>query len=183
MLKIRRAEELDRQAIAENILASFKHDFSFFVGCFGRRFVLDFLKEILVIRRFYVADLKGNIIGLLAYSDSDGRATYLERKVLSRKFGAIRVFLLGFVLRDFEKQLALDNQTAYIEYVAVDPAYRRQGIASQLLEESMDKTSYKAYLLEVKDTNLSAIRCYQALDFKEKKRNERKNRFFSIQGF
>jgi len=57
----------------------------------------------------------------------------------------------------------------HIVSIAVLPAFRRQGIASELVKNSMKalKTEYNAkeIILEVRVTNLAAIRLYDKLGF------------------
>jgi [ribosomal protein S18]-alanine N-acetyltransferase len=48
--------------------------------------------------------------------------------------------------------------------VAVDPAWRSQGIGTRLLEFSLE-TSSKTVHLEVRESNLAAISCYRGLGF------------------
>ena len=49
--------------------------------------------------------------------------------------------------------------------VAVHPAYRRQGIARQLLREAMDDESLKEIFLEVRASNIPAVALYKSLGF------------------
>jgi [ribosomal protein S18]-alanine N-acetyltransferase len=50
--------------------------------------------------------------------------------------------------------------------VAVDPARRREGIATDLIEELFDRTRGGRITLEVRVSNLSAIRMYERFGFK-----------------
>ncbi|MCI8507453.1 MAG: GNAT family N-acetyltransferase, partial [Lachnospiraceae bacterium] len=55
----------------------------------------------------------------------------------------------------------------YIEFVAVRKKYRKQGIATTMLKESMLLTNYQDFVLDVTDINNSAIRCYTNIGFIE----------------
>jgi len=64
----------------------------------------------------------------------------------------------------------LSSQTGSIEFVATAPEHRGKGAAFGLLEHVMDAMPYTEYVLEVADTNISAIRLYEKLGFNEFKR-------------
>jgi ribosomal-protein-alanine N-acetyltransferase len=51
-----------------------------------------------------------------------------------------------------------------ILFIAVDPAYRRRGIAKRLLQNELGG-SRGAWFLEVRESNLAAIRLYETLGF------------------
>ncbi|MCI8505293.1 MAG: GNAT family N-acetyltransferase, partial [Lachnospiraceae bacterium] len=50
---------------------------------------------------------------------------------------------------EFEKQLEYPITTGYIEFVAVRKKYRKQGIATTMLQESMLLTNYQDFVLDV----------------------------------
>ena len=69
-------------------------------------------------------------------------------------------------------QIVLDE--GYITNVAVGPFFRRQGIASALMEELLKKLDTLSFIsLEVRESNLAAINLYTSLGFKEE--GKRKN--------
>lgn len=167
MVTIRKAVEADRPAVANSIITAFDNDFSGFIKQFGREFVLDFMGQVLQMKYFYVAEQADHIIGILAISDSNGRSTKLDRQQLTKSFGRFKTFLLSLGFSDFEKPIKIPATTGYIEYVAVDATQRGQGLAQQMLKESMRIAGFKDYVLDVKDSNEAAIRCYQKLGFRE----------------
>ena len=117
------------------------------------------------------ADVKGNIAGVLAISDCNGRAARAEKVSLKKYFGFFKGTIGTFVLKEeFEKQLEYPVTTGYIEFVAVRKKYRRQGIATAMLRESMLLTNYQDFVLDVTDVNDSAIQCYTSIGFEEFKR-------------
>lgn len=121
--------------------------------------------------RFYVADIKGTIAGVLAISDCSGRAARAEKVSLKKPFGFFKGIIGTFVLKEeFEKQLAYPITTGYIEFVAVRKKYRKQGIATTMLQESMSLTNYQDFVLDVTDINNNAIKCYTNIGFEEFKR-------------
>ena len=142
MVHIRKAKETDRNNVALCIAEGFEKDFS--ILCKDYQKVADAIAMGLNIERFYVADIKGNIVGVLAISDCNGRAAKAEKVSLKKHFGFIKGIIGTFVLKEeFEKQLEYPVTTGYIEFVAVRKKYRRQGIAATMLQESMllDKLS------------------------------------------
>lgn len=90
---------------------------------------------------FYVAETESKVIGY----------------IMCRMEGGISTFGLRWVRR------------GHIVSVAILPDYRRQGIATELITQSMQalKTAYNAkeVILEVRITNLPAIRLYEKLKF------------------
>ena len=106
MVTIRKAVEADRPAVANSIITAFDNDFSAFIKQFGREFVLNFMEQVLQMKYFYVAEQADHIIGILAISDANGRATKLDRQQLTKSFGRFKTFLLGLGFSDFEKPKA-----------------------------------------------------------------------------
>jgi ribosomal-protein-alanine acetyltransferase len=58
-----------------------------------------------------------------------------------------------------------------ILYIAVDPARRRRGIAKKLLQNELNGLR-GVWFLEVRESNLAAIRLYDALGFRQAGRRE-----------
>ena len=159
MVHIRKAKETDRNNVALCIAEGFEKDFS--ILCKDYQKVADAIAMGLNIERFYVADIKGNIVGVLAISDCNGRAAKAEKVSLKKHFGFIKGIIGNFVLKEeFEKQL---------EY-PVTTGYRKQGIATTMLQESMLLTNYQDFVLDVTDINNYAIKCYTSIGFEEFKR-------------
>jgi len=81
--------------------------------------------------------------------------------------------LVGFNLNSLD--LWKGRLTVYDTGTGVIPEYRGQGIASQIFAFSFPKlkqVSAQQYLLEVIDTNLSAIRVYKEIGFREVRKLE-----------
>ncbi len=169
MVHIRKAEETDRNHVAFCIAEGFEKDFS--ILCKDNQKVADAIAAGLHMERFYVADVQGDIAGVLAISDCNGRAAGVEKASLKKQFGFFQGVIAAFVLKEeFEKQLAYPVTTGYIEFVAVRKEYRRQGIAAAMLRESMQLTNYQEFVLDVTDINNNAIKCYTSIGFEEFKR-------------
>lgn len=169
MVHIREANEADRNRVASCIAEGFEKDFS--VLCKDHKKVADAIGPGLNMERFYVADIEGDIAGVLAISDCNGRAAKVEKASLKKQFGFVKGSIGTLVLKEeFEGQLAYPITTGYIEFVAVRKKYRKQGIATALLKESMSLTNYQDFVLDVTDVNAGAIKCYTQCGFQEFKR-------------
>lgn len=169
MAHIRKAEETDRKNAALCIAEGFEKDFS--ILCKDHQKVAEAIAAGLNMERFYVADIKGDVAGVLAISDCGGRAAKAEKVSLKKHFGFFKGMIAALVLKEeFEKQLEYPITTGYIEFVAVRKKYRRQGIATAMLQESMRLTNYRDFVLDVTDINQHAIQCYTSIGFEEFKR-------------
>jgi ribosomal-protein-alanine N-acetyltransferase len=74
--------------------------------------------------------------------------------------------VLGFLA---SRQIAPGERE--ILFIAVDPAYRRRGIAKRLLQNELDDR-HGEWFLEVRESNLAAIRLYETLGFQVAGRRE-----------
>ena len=166
MVHVRKAKETDRKNVALCIAEGFENDFS--VLCKDKQKVADAIAAGLDMGRFYVADIEGDIAGVLAISDCNGRAARVEKALLKKQFGLIKGLIGNLILKEeFEKQLAYPITTGYIEFVAVRKRYRKRGIATAMLKESMLHTNYQDFVLDVTDININAIKCYTDIGFEE----------------
>ncbi len=169
MLHIRKAKETDRNHVALCIAEAFEKDFS--ILCKDNQKVADAIAAGLNMEKFYVADIKGTIAGVLAISDCNGRAARAEKTSLKKHFGFFKGMIGTLVLKEeFEKQLEYPITTGYLEFVAVRKKYRKQGIATAMIQESMLLTKYQDFVLDVTDINTNAIKCYTRIGFEEFKR-------------
>ncbi len=166
MIHIRNAKEIDRNSVALCIAEGFEKDFS--ILCKDNQKVANAIATGLKIDRFYIAEVNGDIAGVMAISDCNGRAAGVNKKSLKKHFGLFKGFIGALVLKEeFEGQLEYPITTGYIEFVAVRKKYRKQGIATTMLKESMLLTNYQDFVLDVTDINNNAIRCYTNIGFKE----------------
>ena len=169
MLHIRKAKETDRNSVALCIAEGFEKDFS--ILCKDNQKVADAIANGLDIERFYVAETSGDVAGVVAISDCNGRAAKADKASLKKHFGFIKGIIGAIVLKEeFETLLDYPETTGYIEFVAVRKNYREQGIATTMLLESMKLTNYQDFVLDVTDVNTNAIKCYTKIGFEEFKR-------------
>ena len=166
MLNIRNAEEIDRNNVALCIAEGFEKDFA--VLCKDNQKVANAIATGLDIKRFYVAELNGDIAGVTAISDCSSRAARADKKSLKKHLGLMKGTIGAWVLKEeFEGRLNYPVTTGYIELAAVRKKYRKQGVATFMLKESMKLSNYQEFVLDVTDVNDSAIKCYTNLGFEE----------------
>ena len=87
----------------------------------------------------------------------------------------IEKFYIADISGDIAGTLDYPATTGYIEFVAVRKTYRKQGVATAMLRESMLLTDYQDFVLDVTDVNNNAIQCYTNIGFEEFKRVPEKN--------
>ncbi len=120
---------------------------------------------------FYVAVDNDKIAAITACTDGKIPPIHLDKRVLRKHLGLIAGF---FAYRMLKKHLELHTypfsltpDTGSIEFVSTAPEYRGKGVAADLIRNIMDDTPYDSYVLEVADTNETAIRLYERLGFTE----------------
>ena len=171
---VRKAKDADREDIAYCISEAFEKDFS--ILCKNIKTTAKAICSGIMTDKFYVAEHNNEIIGTLAVSDCNGRAVITDRTSYKRNFGFIKGMIACIVLKEeFESKLAYPITTGYLEFVSVKKDYRRMGIATTLIKESLRLSEYTDYVLDVTDINTSAIKCYTKLGFSEFKRIKEKH--------
>ena len=131
---------------------------------------------------FYVAEMDGAIVGLLACSHNRQRAMSINNAILYKHLGLVRGNLAYYLLKkEFNTPLSFPDDTAYIECVATSENARGQGVCTALFQHVMQELPYREFRLEVVDTNLPAYRLYQKLGFTEFSRKQVK--WSKLKGF
>lgn len=177
---VRRASEKDRSEISRIIAYGFSNDFSHITRDMER--ITKALLSGYELDRFFVADENGKILGVIACSDCNGRAAFVDTKEYIKHLGLIKGLLGAFVLKpEFTDPLKYPETTGYIEFVAVAEDARRRGIASAMLKGVTEQTTYSEYFLEVTDINIKAQECYKKFGFVENRRVREK--YSAIMGY
>ncbi|MDD2493530.1 MAG: GNAT family N-acetyltransferase [Bacilli bacterium] len=131
---------------------------------------------------FYIAERNREIVGILACTTNKKRALVINKSTFQKNLGFFKGFLYYLLLKEeFNKDLPYPNEVGYIECVATTPSARGKGVATTLLHYVLTNLPIKHYLLEVVDTNKSAIRIYEKAGFKETHR--KKTNFPKLKGF
>ncbi len=117
---------------------------------------------------FYLAEMDGVIVGLLACANNKLRAIPASKTALINNLGFIMGNLAYYLLKkEFSTPLTYPDDTAYIESVATSQAARGKGVCTALFRYVMQELPYHQYILEVVDTNENAYRLYKKLGFAE----------------
>ncbi|ACZ29319.1 GCN5-related N-acetyltransferase [Xylanimonas cellulosilytica DSM 15894] len=169
MIQIRRMDAYDREVrdeVADLFIEGFYNKLHFFTKD-PQRLKVAFRDELRA-DMFYVAELDGQIAGILAVSSSTRRAVVADKGSLRRGLG----FLMGTVAysalkNDFNSPLPYDDETGYIEWVATAEQARGQGVSTALFQHVLQQLPYTTFVLEVLDFNENAHRLYLKLGFEE----------------
>lgn len=170
MIDVKRMDAYDRDVrdeVTEVILDGFFSQLSFFSKDRGK-FVTVFRDDIRA-DMFYVAELDGRIVGVLACSDNTGRALPANKVSLRRGLGLVAGTIAFRVLAgQFNSPVPFDdNDTGFVEWVATSEHARGKGVSTALFQHVMKQSRYRGLVLEVVDTNENARRLYTRLGFTE----------------
>jgi len=130
----------------------------------------DALAHAFCLDKFYLAVEGENILGFAACTN--GKAPILlSKKDLIRGLGFIRGRIAFWALNKFmvnhHYPFEILDTMGVIEFVTTSPEHRGKGVAGKLIAYIMDDKQNDSYILEVADTNTSAIRVYEKLGFVE----------------
>lgn len=115
---------------------------------------------------YWVAVQDGKAVGILAVSTSEGRSHAFDGAILRRELGLFKGGIVRSILyRELQKPMSMPTRQGYIESVTTAEEARGQGVASRLLRHIFDTAECDEFVLEVMDTNTSAIRLYERLGF------------------
>ncbi|MFA5468660.1 MAG: GNAT family N-acetyltransferase [Sphaerochaetaceae bacterium] len=154
-----------RQAV-EIFADSFYETFTFISADLDE--IVEVLEHSFISSHHYVALLDNNVVGVVAFSTSQGRAHKFKREVLFSKLGFIKGSVAYRRLNNVLGQpLKLKSSQCYIDSVATDTAFRGLGISKELQKYLFATLPYKEYLLEVAKLNFRAIKLYRELGFEK----------------
>lgn len=126
---------------------------------------------------FYLAELDGKIVGMLACANNRNRAMQIDKDSMKKGLGFVMGnFAYHMLNKEFNTPLTYPDDTTYIECVATCESARGRGVCTELVRYVMGNLPYRQFILEVADTNQGAYRLYKKLGFTE---FERKNEKFS----
>ena len=117
---------------------------------------------------FYLAEMDGIIVGMLACANNKQRAIPADKTGMKKGLGFVMGNLAYYLLKkEFNTPLTYSEDTAYIESVATSEAAQGKGVCTALFKYVMKELPYRQYILEVADTNQNAYRLYKKLGFVE----------------
>ncbi|MDR2493069.1 MAG: GNAT family N-acetyltransferase [Coriobacteriales bacterium] len=118
---------------------------------------------------FYVAVADGDITAIAACTDGTARSVHFERRPLQQHLGMASGLIAHRMLRkhleEHDYPFEPKPNTGSIEFVATALPHRGHGHASKLIEHIFSSTSHDQYVLEVADTNITAVKLYEKLGF------------------
>jgi ribosomal protein S18 acetylase RimI-like enzyme len=185
MVEVERGDELGegyRRRITEVYVRSFAEDFV----AFSRDTVklADAFEHMLLLERFYIAQVDGQPAGLASLSEGDQTLFAPRWREIRRHLGLVRGLLCYVVIRSWFMRPSDGARPglAEIGFVATEPAHQGRGVGTALLRHLLAHPEYREYVLEdIKDTNQPALGLYAKLGFTVYKR--RKIRFARRAGF
>jgi ribosomal protein S18 acetylase RimI-like enzyme len=143
-------------------LRYFSNDAQQLSRAFAHMFLLD---------SFFVAFVEGHIAGIAACTNGMAPSVRLSARELRRHLGLVKGSVAAMVLKSqFENHpypFTVEPGWGSVEFVATAAQYRGHGVASAIMEHIVKTTPFSAYVLEVADTNLPAVKLYERFGFKE----------------
>lgn len=118
-----------------------------------------------MIRECAIEDINSiNQLGVLINDNFNN--VYDIQDILNKEYAYLYVFeednkIMGFI--HVEKHF----EVLEIINIVVNPDYRKKGIASKLIQHSIDTMDHERILLEVNSNNVSAINLYHKFNFKD----------------
>ena len=162
-----------REEVANVFVDGYYKDLSFFTK--DREKLKATFKNMLCTDVFYLAEMDGNIVGILACSNNRKRAMHIDKSIMKKSLGFVKGNLAFYMLnREFNTPLDYPNDTTYIECVATSKSSRGKGVCTEMFRYVMENLPYRQFILEVADTNHTAYRLYKNLGFSEFKRKNEK---------
>jgi ribosomal protein S18 acetylase RimI-like enzyme len=172
-MEIRRAVEFSdniREKISGIFVEAFGKDLKFFskdrnrmVKAFSHIFVLDY---------FYVAVIDKQVAGMVVCIDKERYCINHNEKIFREYLGIYKGVAADIAFKYYFNKypkypIEIDSKTGSVEFVATKAEYRKMGVASAIINHIFTFPEYNSYILEVADTNATALRLYEKLGFKE----------------
>jgi len=120
---------------------------------------------------FYLALIDGQIAGIAACTDGISPSVRLNAKDLRRHLGLLKGTIANMVLKsqleNHPYPFTVESGWGSVEFVATAAEHRGKGVASAIIEHIVKASPFSAYILEVADTNLPAVKLYEKFGFRE----------------
>ncbi len=124
-----------------------------------------------VLDKFYFAVCDDKICGMAAYTDGKESPIHFQRSNLIKHLGIYKGLIGSIALKkeieNDEYPFEPDSRCGSTEFITVDKNFRGMGIAYKLMDYMIANTDFDSYVLEVADTNSSAVKLYEKVGFKE----------------
>ncbi|TYR81895.1 GNAT family N-acetyltransferase [Priestia megaterium] len=177
-MEIKHASELgenSKKKISEIFVDGFGQHFTFFSK--NNKKLIDAFEHMFVMDVFYAAIIDGEITSITACTNGKGSSVYLNKKELRKHLGFYKGTLAYMFLKpEFQKPpIETGDEIASVEFVATASKFRGKGAATAIMNHLFSLPQYNEYVLEVADTNTSAVKSYEKLGYKEFKRVKQKH--------
>ena len=124
-----------------------------FSACFDHSMVYAFLQE-------------DRVVGFLSLGTHAKKSIEPKVEAMQKHFGRQRGKIVAWGFGLANKILACGEEEASIDYLAVDPDTRGQGVASRMFRHLFETLPYRSYVLETQTINTNARRLYEKLGFR-----------------
>ena len=167
---IRRANENEKNQVAEVFAKSFAEDFAVLAN--GVDNVAKIFENGVNVSRILVAEQNGKLVGAIGCGDCSNRAFYVTKKDCRIYLSFFRAFLASAVFsEEFVKPFPHPANVGYIDFLGVLEEARGQGIAKALLARVVEHfPQYDEFILDVTDVNTIAIKLYENVGYVEYER-------------
>ncbi|MBQ4164181.1 MAG: GNAT family N-acetyltransferase [Turicibacter sp.] len=125
--------------------------------------IIQLLTQAMKCEQCFIAVLDEKLIGVITYSTVEQASFEINFKQVRNILGPVKATLFYWSM--MKSNLFLKPNQIYLNSLAVNPLFRRQGIATQLIQFILNQQKVDEYVLEVISENTPAINLYQKLGF------------------
>ncbi len=125
-------------------------------------------------KSFVTVCLKDDVpAGFIAISNNKSRPLHFDKEILKKEMGKFAgAMTASSVNSSMGKPMVKGNHEGYIDFLGVNPEFRKMGVATALFNYTYSTHPYKTYYIDVVYNNEPAINLYKKLGYsiiKEKK--------------
>lgn len=114
----------------------------------------------------FLAEMNGEIIGMVGCSNNKVRAIHLDKTQLRLHLGFFTGHMMYRLMhKEFNIPLPYPDSTGYIECAATMEKARGKGAATALIKYLLKELPYHEFILEVTDANQIAYQFYEKIGF------------------
>lgn len=158
--QIKRVEDDEISKVAVFLIEQFKEEFSKLAV--EKEILVELFSQAMRTEQCFIATTYKKVIGLITYSTADHASFEISMRELKNMMGWKS---LRFHCDVMKGRRILSEDQIYLNTLAVHSQYRRQGVATTLLNFLMNEIDAREYLLEVLCTNFEALHLYQRFGF------------------
>lgn len=125
--------------------------------------IIEVLARAMKREQCFIAVLDEQLIGIITYSTVEQASFEISLKQVRNILGPVKAILFYWSM--VNSNLFIKSNQIYLNSLAVDPLFRHQGVATQLIQFILNQQKVDEYVLEVLSENIPAINLYQKLGF------------------